>query len=98
MTNGSGDYAIAFSTAETVRRTPERRKQVSAVDDLPNDNISPLFQAAMEGTEEAIYNAMLKATTMTGTEGHVLKELPLDRLKEILARHGIPAAVSTGHR
>lgn len=98
MTNGSGDYAIAFSTAETVRRKPERRKQVSAVDDLPNDNISPLFQAAMEGTEEAIYNAMLKATTMKGTEGHVRTELPLDRLKEILARHGIPAATSTsGH-
>lgn len=98
MTNGSGDYAVAFSTAETVRRTRERRRQVSAVDDLPNDNISPLFQAAMEGTEEAIYNAMLKATTMKGTEGHVLKELPLDRLKEILARHGIPAAASTGSR
>jgi D-aminopeptidase len=98
MTNGSGDYAIAFSTAEAVRRTRERRKQVSAVDDLPNDNISPLFQAAMEGTEEAIYNAMLKATTMKGTQGHVLKELPLDRLKEILARHGISAAASTGSR
>lgn len=98
MTNGSGDYAIAFSTAETVRRTRERRKLVSAMDDLPNDNISPLFQAAMEGTEEAIYNAMLKATTIKGTEGHVLKELPLDRLKEILARHGIPAATSTGGR
>jgi L-aminopeptidase/D-esterase-like protein len=52
----------------------------------------------MEGTEEAIYNAMLKATTMKGTQGHVLKELPLDRLKEILARHGISAAASTGSR
>jgi D-aminopeptidase len=98
MTNGSGDYAIAFSTAATVRRTTGRRKQVSAVDDLPNDNISPLFQAAMEGTEEAIYNAMLKATTMKGTEGHVFRELPLDRLKEILARRGIPAGPSTDSR
>ncbi len=98
MTNGSGDYAIAFSTAETVRRTRERRKLVSPIDELPNDIISPLFQAAMEGTEEAIYNAMLKATTMKGTEGHVRTELPLDRLKEILARHGISAGTSTSSR
>jgi D-aminopeptidase len=96
MTNGSGDYAIAFSTAETVRRTRERRDVVSTVEDLPNDEISPLFQAAMEGTEEAIYNAMLKATTMKGTKGHVRIELPLDRLRDILARHGITAATSTG--
>jgi D-aminopeptidase len=66
------------------------------VEDLPNDQISPLFQAVMEGTEEAIYNAMLKATTMRGTEGRVRTELPLDRLKEILVRHGVTAATSAG--
>jgi D-aminopeptidase len=96
MTNDSGDYAIAFSTRETVRRTRERREAVSTVEDLPNDQISPLFQAVMEGTEEAIYNAMLKATTMKGTEGRVRTELPLDRLKEILVRHGITAGTSAG--
>jgi D-aminopeptidase len=96
MTNDSGDYAIAFSTRETVRRTSERREAVSTVEDLPNDQVSPLFQAAMEGTEEAIYNAMLKATTMKGTEGRVRTELPLDRLKEILVRHGITAGTSAG--
>jgi len=93
MANGSGDYALAFSTAESVRRTEVRRMAVTAVDDLPNDQMSPLFQAAMEATEEAIYNAMLRATTLKGAEGHVLRELPLDRVKEILARHGFgPAA------
>jgi D-aminopeptidase len=71
MTNDSGDYAIAFSTAESVRRTRERRGAVSTMEDLPNDQLSPLFQAAMEGTEEAIYNAMLRATTMKGAGGHV---------------------------
>jgi D-aminopeptidase len=91
MTNGSGDYALAFSTAESVRRTPARRAAVAALDDLPNDQMSPLFQAAMEATEEAIYNAMLRAETMKGTEGHVLEALPLDKLQEILARHGIAA-------
>jgi D-aminopeptidase len=96
ITNDSGDYAIAFSTAESVRRTRERRGAVSAVEDLPNDQLSPLFQAAMEGTEEAIYNAMLKATTMKGAGGHVRRELPLDQLKEILARHRIIAGASSG--
>jgi D-aminopeptidase len=95
MTNGSGDYAIAFSTAQAVRRTPERREAVSTIGELPNDQVSPLFQATMESTEEAIYNAILKATTMRGTEGHVRMELPLDRLKEILARHGTAAGTST---
>lgn len=66
------------------------------MEDLPNDQLSPLFQAVMEGTEEATYNAMLKATTMAGTGGHVRRELPLDQLKEILARHGITAGASTG--
>jgi len=98
MANNSGDYAIAFSTAETVRRTRERREAVHTLEDLPNDQVSPLFQAAMEGTEEAIYNALLKATTMKGTEGHVRSELPLDQLKEILVRHGVIGAASTGNR
>jgi D-aminopeptidase len=89
MTNGSGDYALAFSTADGVRRTEARRGTVATLDDLPNDAMSPLFQAAMEATEEAIYNAMLRAATLKGTEGRVLKALPLDRLQEILARHGI---------
>jgi D-aminopeptidase len=98
MANNSGDYAIAFSTAETVRRTRERREAVYTLEDLPNDQMSPLFQAAVEGTEEAIYNALLKATTMKGTEGHVRTELPLDELREILVRHGIIAVGSTGNR
>ena len=91
MGNGSGDYALAFSTAEAVRRTPARRREAATIEELPNDKISPLFQAVIEATEEAIYNAMLRATSMTGVDDHRLEALPLDRLKEILARHGITA-------
>ncbi|WP_430437339.1 P1 family peptidase [Oceanibaculum nanhaiense] len=66
LSNGSGDYAIAFSTAPEVRRTPERRASVSPILDLPNDKVSPLFLAAIEATEEAILNSMLMAETVAG--------------------------------
>lgn len=77
MANGSGDYALAFSTAAAVRRTPERRQTASAIPDLPNDLMSPLFLAAIEATEEAIYNSLLCAVTVTGYRGHTVEALPL---------------------
>ncbi|MEM1096636.1 MAG: P1 family peptidase [Bacteroidota bacterium] len=83
MTNGSGDYALAFSTAESVRRTPERRRAVSPVADLPNGSMSPLFQATMEAAEEAIYNALFKATTVSGHRG-TIEALPLDEVLPLL--------------
>ncbi|WP_086466835.1 P1 family peptidase [Oceanibaculum nanhaiense] len=66
LSNGSGDYAIAFSTAPEVRRTPERRSAASPILELPNDKVSPLFLAAIEATEEAILNSMLMAETVAG--------------------------------
>ena len=69
MSDGSGDYVIAFSTAEEVRRTPERRAQVWSHPEAPNALMSPLFQAAIEATEEAIYNSLCMAETMTGYKG-----------------------------
>jgi D-aminopeptidase len=83
MTNGSGDYAVAFSTAESVRRTPERRRQVANYEELPNDRVSPLFQAAMEAAEEAIYNAMFRAEDMAGHRGSV-SALPIDEVRRLL--------------
>lgn len=65
FSNGSGDYAIAFSTADGVRRTPERRAGQATVGDWPNDRMSPLFVAVAEATEEAILNSLLKAETTT---------------------------------
>lgn len=77
MENGSGDFVVAFSTAEDVRRTPQRRSSVAEVANLPNDLISPLFAATADATEEAIYNAMFRASTVTGN-GRTLRELPLE--------------------
>jgi len=77
MSNGSGDYALAFSTSEDVRRTPERRSKLASLIELPNDALSPLFLAAIEATEEAIYNSLLKAETTTGYRGRTVEALPL---------------------
>src|SRR5689334_6613363 len=89
--NGSGDYAIAFSTAEEVRvrmQSQNERNAVRSVKTLGNDAMSPLFLAVIESTEEAIYNSLFKATTTTG-RGHTVEALPLDRTVEILRRHGL---------
>ncbi|MBX3268042.1 MAG: P1 family peptidase [Acidobacteria bacterium] len=85
MTNGSGDYAIAFSTANRIN-ADERLRSISV---LGNDAMSPLFQAAIEATEEAIINSLLKATTVTGN-GRTVEALPIDQLKEILRKYGRP--------
>jgi D-aminopeptidase len=87
--NGSGDYAIAFSTSPDVRlRTvgAAERNQTRTIKSLPNDAMSPLFLAAMEATEEAIYNSLFKATTMKG-RGHTVEALPIDRTIEIMRKH-----------
>ena len=86
--NGSGDYAIAFSTAPQVRIHATNKAPTRNVEVLTNDAMSPLFQAAIESTEEAIYNSMLKATTMTGN-GHTVESLPLEKTVEILKQHRV---------
>jgi D-aminopeptidase len=85
--NGSGDYAVAFSNAQSVRRTPERRKSVSHINNLPNDRISPLFQASIEASEEAIYNALMAAVTTEGFKG-TIEALPVERLIDIMRKYG----------
>ena len=86
--NGSGDYAIAFSTAPELRSrtTANNGNAKSNVALLSNEAMSPLFLAVIEATEEAIYNSLFRATTMTG-RGHTVEALPLDRTIEILKRH-----------
>ncbi|MEP7137126.1 MAG: P1 family peptidase [Chloroflexota bacterium] len=81
MSDGSGDYVIAFSTAEDVRRTTERRSKVWAYPEVPNELMSSLFQAVIESTEEAIYNSLCMAETMTGYGDRTVEALPLDTLK-----------------
>jgi D-aminopeptidase len=77
ITNGSGDYAVAFSTAESVRRTAARRASASPIEDLPNDQISPLFEVVAEATEEAVLNSLFKAETTSGN-GVTIEALPLE--------------------
>jgi len=71
ISNGSGDYVISFSTAEEVRRTPDKRARLGALVDLPNDLMTPLFQAVAEATEEAVVNSMLRARSVHNAIGRV---------------------------
>jgi len=84
MTNGSGDYAIAFSTENRVKAAESLRSAKV----LGNDAMSPLFQAVIEATEEAIYNSLLRATTVTGKDKRTVEALPIDKVREILAKYG----------
>ena len=83
FSNGSGDYALAFSTAQAVRRTADRRTDAASVQDLPNDRISPIFQAAIEATEEAVLNALFKAHMVEGHRG-TAQALPLEKVLPML--------------
>jgi len=85
MTNGSGEYAVAFSTNPDVRRTPERRAKPSAIVDLPNDQVSPLFEAAVEAAEEAAINSLFAATPMDGNGRHI-DALPIDEVVKLYKR------------
>lgn len=79
ITNGSGDYALAFSTHAGVRRTAARRSAAAQTDELANDRISPLFQAVVEATEEAVINSMFAAETMK-SNGTRVEALPVDEV------------------
>lgn len=85
--NGSGDYVIAFSTAPSLRSAFETNDLTEGGAVVRNDNMSPLFQATIEATEEAVYNSMLKAVSIRGDEGHEREALPIDRLLEIGAKY-----------
>ena len=80
MTNGSGDYVIAFSTVAV--------SSLDSVGRVPNDRMSPLFEAVIEATEEAVYNSLFHAVTVTGHRGTV-RALPIDSTLAILERHGV---------
>ena len=86
MSNGSGDYVIAFSTARPPQSSLDRPTDPVAV--VRNDWMSPLFQAAADATEEAIYNSLLRAETVRGYRGTV-RALPVDSTIAILKRHGV---------
>jgi len=88
MTHGSGDYVIAFSTSQVVRVPHQSADRARTVRLLRDEALSPLFQATREAAEEAVINSMLKATTMTGHQGHTTEAIPIDRLVEICKQYG----------
>ena len=87
MAHGSGDYAIAFSTAASVRRGPDARLRSSSACELPGEALSSLFQAAAEATEEAVVNALFAAVDMTGHRGRACA-LPVREALSIIERGG----------
>jgi D-aminopeptidase len=93
--NGSGDYAIAFSTAKENRVTAQARPELRKTVTVPNDGMSPLFQAVIEATEESVYNSLFKATTVSGN-GHTVEALPIERTMEILRRHNALSTPAKG--
>src|SRR5688572_15956616 len=82
ITNGSGDYAVAFSTHANVRRTAAARQASVPVEELPNEAVSPLFEAVVEATEEAVINALFAAEAMDGHRGRI-EALPVDRVIQL---------------
>lgn len=86
--NGSGDYAIAFSSAPQVRIRTDDKALSRHTEVLTNDAMSPVFEAAIEATEEAVYNSLFRATTVTGN-GHTVEALPIAKTTEILKKYGV---------
>lgn len=86
FSNGSGDYAIAFSAAPGLRVAHGDESPLPRVT-LPTDALSPLFQAVLEGVEEAVDNALLRAEDMTGRGGRKVEAIPVDRVRDILRKY-----------
>jgi D-aminopeptidase len=86
MSHGSGDYAIAFSTAYTISHNDEKGESGTAL--LRDDRLTPLFAAAVDATEEAVYNSMFKAFSLTGCEGHAAEGVPIQRMMNVLRSRG----------
>ena len=84
--NGSGDYALAFSTADSVRRAFDAPRHTTT--ELANQEMSAVFQASVDAVEEAVYNSLFMATTVSGN-GTTAEAIPLERVREILARYGL---------
>jgi len=89
ITHGSGDYVLAFSTAETLRQRFTSDKPVEAIAVLRDDRLSPLFQAVREATEEAVINSLLQATTLTGRDGHTVEAINPDDVVRVCRKLGV---------
>ena len=84
----SGDFAIAFSTAWRISQNDPSR-MVNVPDQIDNSAMTGFFRAVEEATEEAIYNSLLMATSVTGRDGNHAEALPVDEVVEILREHDV---------
>jgi len=84
--NGSGDFAIAFSSSPEMRYPEGETNRARTI--LTLDAVSPLFEAVLEATEEAVYNSLLQATPMT-SRGRTVEAIPIDRVKAILKQYSV---------
>jgi D-aminopeptidase len=87
MSHGSGDYVIAFSTSLDVRIRPNDQR-IRSIPRFREDDLSPLFLATVESTEEAVYNSLLQATRMKGYRGTEVDALPLEEVRGLLRKYG----------
>lgn len=87
--NGSGDFAIAFSTARE-NRVPHNTKKLEKLQNVnvANDDMTPIFMATIEATEEAVVNSLFKAKDVKGYNGKITKALPVDQVLEMLKAEG----------
>jgi D-aminopeptidase len=88
--NGSGDFVIAFSTAQKIRQLA--RGQLLEIACLPDNHLDPLFQAAAEATEEAVINALFQATPVKGPAGHMVHALPVEKVMALVRSERIGAS------
>ena len=87
--NGSGDYVIAFSTNDSCRVAYSSKQKVVNIPLLQNDDMSPLFMATIEATEEAIVNSLFTATSVTGRNANKVESLPLEKVIPILKKYNV---------
>jgi D-aminopeptidase len=88
MADGSGDFVIAFSTANQEPHAPEPESAPRRLEALPHEGLSPIFLAAVEAVEEAVLDSLIQARTVTGHMGRTAESIPLDRLREMLGARG----------
>ena len=92
ISHGSGDYVLAFSTARGVRSTYQAASTTESTDLLRDDQLSPLFQAVRDATEEAVINSLLQAVTTEGHKGRTVEAIAPDQIVEVCRQYGIVAA------
>jgi D-aminopeptidase len=89
ISHGSGDYVLAFSTAAGLRTAYQSTTPIEKIELLRDDELSPLFQAVRDATEEAVINSLLQAVTTTGHRGRTVEAIDPEKVVEICRRNRV---------